>query len=341
MFDAVIVGTPDHMHAPVALAAMQVGKHVYCEKPLAHTIDEVRSMQRAAEQHHLVTQMGNQIQSHRFYRNAVKTVRDGAIGRVREVHSWQAGGVPWFVNDAESRPTAPVPADLDWDLWIGVAPWRPYKTELYHPRSWRVWQDFGTGQLGDFACHILDPVFMALDLTLPISVVADNRPLGDQLWTRRCMVKYRIPGTAHTTDDVLPLTWYDGKDHKPELAGQGLPDDFELPVAGSVLVGETGTLLIPHVGESRLFPEQKFADYELPKLEDVDHYTSWVDACLDNGTTTSNFGYAGLLAETTLLGVLATRFPGEQLLWQSKEGRFTHHADANAWLGKEYREGWT
>ncbi len=339
LYDAVIVGTPDHMHSPIALAAMQLGKHVYCEKPLAHTVSEVRAMRKAAERHRVVTQMGNQIQSHRFYRNAVKLVHDGAIGRVREVHSWQSGKVPWFFPDAMTRGTAPVPSDFNWNLWLGVAPWRPFKKELYHPRSWRVWQDFGTGQLGDFACHILDPIFMALDLTPPISIEADNRSLDKQLWTHRCKVQFRFPGTARTTGDVLSLTWYDGKDNKPDRATLALPDDYKLPDAGSVLVGEAGTLVIPHVGESKLFPEEKFKDYELPKLEDVNHCTSWVNACLGNGQTTSNFTYAGPLAETVLLGVLATRFPGEQLLWDTNAGQFTHHADANARLSKKYRRG--
>jgi predicted dehydrogenase len=340
LFDAVIVGTPDHMHAPIALPAMQLGKHVYCEKPLAHTVNEVRAMRRAAGRHRVVTQMGNQIQSRAVYRNAVKLVGDGAIGKVREVHSWQSGRLKWVFRDAKNRPAAPIPSDFNWNLWLGVAPWRPFKTELYHPRAWRVWQDFGTGQLGDFACHILDPVFQSLDLTPPISVEADNRPLDNQLWTRRCKVQYRFPGNARTTDNVLPLTWYDGRNHMPDPAGLGLADDYKLPDAGSVLVGEAGTLVIPHIAESKLFPEENFKDYDLPNLEDVNHYTSWVDACLDNGKTTSNFDYAGPLSETVLLGVIATRFPREQLLWDTKAGQFKHHADANARLSAKYRAGW-
>jgi hypothetical protein len=320
---------------------MQLGKHVYCEKPLAHAVSEARAMRQAAERHGVVTQMGNQIQSHRFYRNAVKLVHDGAIDKVREVHSWQSGSIPWVPPDSQSAAADPIPKTLDWDLWLGVAPQRPYKKDLYHPRSWRIWQDFGTGQLGDFGCHILDSVFQALGLTAPMSIEADTAPLGDQLWTLRCKVLYRFPGTERTTDDVLPVTWYDGQDHKPDRADLGLPEEFKLPEAGSVLVGEAGTLVIPHVAESKLFPEEKFKDYELPKLEDVNHYTRWVDACLDSGKTTSNFTYAGPLAETVLLGVLATRFPGEQLLWNTAAAHFTHHADANARLSKEYRAGWS
>jgi predicted dehydrogenase len=340
LFDAVIVATPDHMHAPIALAAMQLGKHVFCEKPLAHTVSEVRAMREAAERHRVVTQMGNQIQSRAVYRNAVKLVHDGAIGKVREVHSWQSSMQKWVLPDSQAAASDPVPKRLEWDLWLGVAAARPYRKELYHPKNWRVWQDFGTGQLGDFGCHILDPVFQALELSPPISVEADNPPLDNHFWPFRCRVQFRFPGTDRTTADELSLTWYDGKDHTPELDGLGLPDDYKWPEAGSVLVGEAGSLVIPHVAEASLFPKEKFKEYELPKLEDLNHYTSWADACLDGGKTTSNFNYAAPLTETVLLGTIALRFPKEQLLWDAKAGQFTHHADANARLSKEYRAGW-
>jgi predicted dehydrogenase len=341
LFDAVIVATPDHMHAPIALAAMALGKHVYCEKPLTHTVSEARAMRLAAERHGVVTQMGNQIQSHRLYRNAVKLVRDGAIGKVREVHSWQSGPLIWLL--AQTRPDGcdPVPSGLDWDLWLGVAPVRPYKEKLYHPKNWRAWQDFGTGQLGDFGCHIFDPVVQALELGAPISIEADAPPLGGEVWTPHCKVSYRFPGTARTTGDVLRLTWYDGKGHQPDRAVLGLPDDYVLPDAGSVFVGEAGMLVLPHVGEAKLFPEEKFKDHKLPALEDLNHYTSWVDACLGDGHTTSNFDYAGPLTEAVLLGVVALRFPGEQLKWDASAASFKHHSDANARLTKKYREGWS
>ncbi|MEX0642329.1 MAG: Gfo/Idh/MocA family oxidoreductase [Pirellulales bacterium] len=341
LFDAVLVATPDHMHAPIALAAMQLGKHVHCQKPLTHTVSEARAMRTAAERHKVVTQMGNQIQSHHAYRNAVRLVHDGAIGKVREVHSWLSGAMDWLLVDGRPPGADPVPQSLDWDLWLGVAPPRPFKRDTYHPFKWRAWQDFGSGQLGDFGCHILDPVFMALDLTAPISLEAEAPPLKDEVWTSRCTVKYQFPGTERTKGNVLPLTWYDGKGHKPDCASFGLPAKYELPDAGSVLVGEAGMLVIPHVADAKLFPEDKFKDYDLPKLGDVNHYTSWVDACLDSGKTTSNFTYAGSLSETVLLGVLATRFPGEQLLWDARTARFTQHESANARLSKEYRPGWT
>ncbi len=339
-FDAVIVCTPDHMHAPISLPAMELQKHVFCQKPLTHTVSEARQMREAAKRHGVVTQMGNQIQSHRVYRTAVKLLHDGAIGKVREVHSWQSGGMRWLLTDSRPPGEDRVPKKLDWDLWLGVAPQRPYKKRFYHPFNWRAWQDFGGGQLADFGCHILDPVVMGLELGAPISVEANAPPIGDEVWASWSTVSYRFPGTARTAGDVLPLTWHDGAGRKPERAGLGLPDMFELPEAGSVLVGESGTLVIPHVAEPRLFPEEKFRDYAMPVLEDLNHFTGWVDACFGDSDTTSHFGYAGPLTETVLLGTIAIRFPSEQLLWDSQAGSFTHHADATGRLSKEYRTGW-
>lgn len=339
-FDAVSVSTPDFMHAPIALAAMSLGKHVFCQKPLAHTVHEIRLMEAAAKKHKLVTQMGNQIQSHHAYRNAVQLVHDGAIGKVKEVHSWQAGDLDWLITPTRPTDSDPVPKSLDWDLWLGVAPERSYKKDLYHPQNWRAWQDFSTGQLGDFGCHILDPVFMALDLTAPTSIEAEASRLNKDTWAPRSKVEYQFPGTKRTAGETINVTWYDGQDHKPELEGLGLPKDYKLPHAGSVLIGEKGSLVIPHWSDPKLFPEDQFKDYKVPKLEDLNHYTDWAHACLGDGTTKSNFAYAGPLAEAVLLGAIAIRFPKEQLLWDSKAAKFTHHEDANFYLTKAYRKGW-
>ena len=339
-FDAVSVSTPDHMHAPIALAAMSLGKHVFCQKPLTHTVHEARLMRETAKKHELVTQMGNQIQSHSAYRTAVQLVHDGAIGKVKEVHSWQAGDMRWLVVDKRPAEGDPVPASLKWDLWLGVAPERPYKKDLYHPQNWRAWQDFSTGQLGDFGCHILDPVFMALELTSPTFVEADAPAINQETWAPRSTVEYEFPGTKHTVSETIAVTWYDGKDHKPEREGLNLPATYELPHAGSVFVGEKGTLVLPHWSTPKLFPEEKFAEYKVPKLDDLNHYTAWAHACLGDGGTKSNFAYAGPLTETVLLGGIAIHFPKEQLQWDDAAGQFTHHADANALLTKEYRSGW-
>jgi predicted dehydrogenase len=340
LFDAVSVSTPDHMHAPIALAAMALGKHVFCQKPLTHTVFEARQMREAATRNRLVTQMGNQIQSHHAYRAAVQLLRDGAIGKIREVHAWQAGAMGWLM--AEKRPKVPdaIPRTLSWNLWLGVAPMRHFNTKLYHPFNWRAWQDFSSGQLGDFGCHILDPVFMGLGLTAPISIEAEAPPLNREVWARRSKVSYRFPGTDRTVGPVVPLTWYDGDQHRPEHDAVSLPKEYELPGSGSVLVGETGTMVIPHWDVPRLFPEEKFREYAIPQLDDVNHYTSWVDACLDNGRTTSNFDYAGPLTEAVLLGAVAIRFPGQRLQWDTQAARIKNHAGANSHLTWPYRRNW-
>jgi hypothetical protein len=339
LFDAVSVSTPDHMHAPIALAAMSLGKHVFCQKPLTHTVQEARKMREAAEQHRVTTQMGNQIQSARAYRTAVQLLKDGAIGKVREVHSWQAGDMGWLMTDKRPATADPIPSTLDWDLWLGVAPERPYNSKIYHPFAWRAWQDFSSGQLGDFGCHILDPVFMGLGLAAPISVEADAPALNNEVWAPRCKVSYRFPATDRTTGPVLPVTWYDGRGHKPSRTELGLPDGYRLPGSGSALVGESGTMVLPHWDMPRLFPAEKFRDDSIPQLDDVNHYTGWAHACLGDGTTTSNFSYAGPLTEAVLLGVVAVRFPGQRLQWDARAGQVTNHAAANERLTKSYRTG--
>lgn len=339
-FDAVSVSTADHMHAPIALAAMLLGKHVFCQKPLTHTVHEARLMRDAAAKSNVVTQMGNQIQSHSVYRTAVKLIHDGAIGKVKAVHSWQSGDMRWILVDKRPPTGDPVPPSLEWDLWLGVAPERPYKAKLYHPENWRGWQDFSNGALGDFGCHILDPVFMALGLTSPRTIEGDSPPLGNEIWSRKSTIEYVFPGTERTIGETITVTWRDGKGNKPPLEGLGLSSNFELPGAGSVFVGEKGSMLLPHYAKPQLFPEEKFADYKIEALDDLNHYTDWAHACLGGGKTNSNFAYAVPLTETVLLGAIAIRFPKEQLLWDPEAVEIKHNSDANARLTKEYRKGW-
>lgn len=339
-FDAVIVSTPDHMHAPIALPAMKLGKHVFCQKPLTHSVFEARQMRLAAEKYHLVTQMGNQIQSHKAYRTAVKLVHDGVIGRVKEVHSWQAGPMRWILADDRPAGADPVPQTLHWDNWLGVAPERPYKDRLYHPFNWRAWQDFSNGQLGDFACHILDPVFLALGLTAPTTLRAEAPPINREVWTKRSTVHYQFPGTPRTAGKTLALTWYDGQGHLPPPEAHGLPKDYKLPQAGSVLIGEKGSMVIPHFALPKLFPEEKFADFKMEEVPSVNHYTSWADACRGEGKTTSSFAYASPLTETVLLGAIAIRTRGETLHWDSTRLAIPNSTAANELLRKRYRKGW-
>jgi len=336
-----MVSTPDFMHAPISLPAMQLGKHLFCQKPLTHTVYEARQMQLAAEKSGVVTQMCNQIQSHSAYRTAVHMVHDGLIGKVKEVHSWQSGKPSWPRNIPQPKGNDPVPAQVNWDLWQGVAPDRPYKTGMYHPFNWRGWQAYGTGQLGDFGCHILDPVFKSLKLTSPIKLRAEAPALLPESWTDRATVYYEFPGTEYTVGPTLRVTWYDAVGIFPPREKLGdVPANYPLPAAGSVLVGEQGSLLIPHVAMPKIFPEEKFPTNEMPVIAGVDHYTQWADACRGVGETTSHFDYAAPLTETVLLGTIGIRFPKQELTWDAKALKITNHAEAQQWVSKPYRKDW-
>ena len=337
--DAVIVSTPDHMHAPISLATMHLGKHVQCQKPLTHTVHEARQMRDAARKYNLVTQMGNQIQSHEAYRTAVKLVHDGVIGKVKEVYAWQSGRMGWILADDRPAGTEPIPATLHWDEWLGVARPRPYLPKLYHSFNWRAWQDFSNGQLGDFGCHILDPVFMALKLTAPLSIQAEAPQMNREVWNKWSTVAYEFPATEMTAGPIK-VTWYDGEGRFPSKGGLGLSKDYKLPGSGSVLVGELGSLVIPHVDMPKLFPDEKFAEFKIPVVPARDHYVSWADACRGEDKTTSHFDYAGPLTETVLLGTVAIRVPGETLRWDAAGLTVPNSPAADALLRKAYRKGW-
>lgn len=339
LFDAVIVSTPDHMHAPVSLPAMQLGKHVQCQKPLTHTVHEARQMRAAAQRYKVVTQMGNQIQSHSAYRTAVKWVHDGTIGKVKEVHSWQSGKMGWILVDDRPANSEEIPGTLHWDEWLGVAPTRPFVKQIYHSFNWRAWQDFSNGQLGDFGCHILDPVFMALKLTAPTSVTADAAAMNREIWYRKSKVTYEFPATELTVGGSIKVTWYDGDAHMPTNASVGLPDSYQLPGSGSIIIGEKGSLVVPHVASPKLFPEEKFADFKMEMVPARDHYVSWADACRGVDHATSHFDYSGPLTETVLLGTIAIRHSGTKLLWNAESGKITNNANANGLLTKPYRKG--
>ena len=338
-FDALIVSTPDHMHAPVALPAMQLGKHVFCQKPLTHTVFEARQMQQAAKKNKVVTQMGNQIQSTSEYRTAVKAVHDGLIGKVKEVHSWQAGAMDWILADDRPKDQDKIPETVHWDLWLGVAPARPYKSRLYHSFNWRGWQDFSNGQLGDFGCHILDPVFLALELGAPIGVRAEAPAINREVWTKKSKVAYEFPGTKWTVGKTLKLTWYDGVGHMPPRDALGV-GDAKLPGSGSVLVGEKGSLLIPHVAMPRLFEGGEASKAKIEAVPPGNHYVGWADACRGVGKTGSHFGYSGPLTEAVLLGSIAIRVPETTLRWDAANLKFTNSEKATALVTKKYRKGW-
>jgi predicted dehydrogenase len=339
--EAVHVATPDHMHAPVVLAALELGKPVCCQKPLTHTVLEARKIAEATKKAGVVTQMGNQIQSHEFYRLATKLVHDGVIGRVKEVHSWQTGVPKWRVAVDRPAGSDPVPETLHWNDWLGVAPERPYKTGMYHSFNWRAWQDYSNGQLGDFGCHILDPVFTSLALTAPTAVHAKAPPMNKETWPLWATVHYEFPATQYTVERGIPVTWYDGEGQsflpsRDKLAF--VPADEKLPGAGSLIIGELGSLLVPHVAPPKLFPVEKYADYKLPELEKRNHFVSWIDAIRGEDKATSHFGYSGPLTETVLLGTIAIRLPEQALAWNAAGCQFTNSQAANEMLTKPYRK---
>ncbi len=341
-FDAVTVSTPDHMHALITLHALQKGKHVFCQKPLTHNVSEARQVRLQAESAGVITRLGNQIHSHSHYRTAAAGVQAGAIGKVKQVHSWV--GTPGHGKSFHiSRPKNPIapPETVVWDQWIGVAPMRPYGGDsIYHPWGWRDWQDFGSGALGDFGCHVLDPVFTALNLTgAPIQMKADHTGMNDEVWPAQNTVDYVFPGNEHTVGDTFPLTWNDGG-RLPSTQGSHLPANEALPASGSLLIGEAGSLVIPHVSAPRWYFDKDADQPEIEMLPDLNHYHGWIDGCLSGKQPSDGFSYGGPLTEAVLLGNIAVRYRLQTLQWDAENLRITNLEEANQWLTREYREGW-
>ena len=336
--DSVNVSTPDHMHAAMGMSAMQLGKHLYGEKPLTHDIYETRQLTLFARENKLVTQMGIQIHSATEYRSAVKLVQDLAVGKIKEVHTWSSK--KW--GDMEPLPDRkdPVPANFNWDLWLGVASERPYIGDrYYHPGNWRKRLDFGTGTFGDMGCHIFDPVFEALALTAPVSVTSLGPAPSRWNWAINAVIEYVFPGTPYTEGQTIKIVWYDG-DALPPKDIQALLGEMKLPDQGSIFIGTKGCVLLPHIGQATLLPQDKFDDYKLPRVPSVNHYHQFVDACLGKGKTLANFDYSGPLTESVLLGSVATRFPKARLDWDAPKLEFTNVKEANAYVRRAYRKGW-
>jgi predicted dehydrogenase len=334
--DSVNVSTPDHMHAPITMRAMQQGLHVYTQKPLTQTIFEARQLPRVARAKNLVTQMGIQIHSHEVHRSIVATIQLGPIGKVKEVHSWS--GKRW--GDPQPRPdrSDPVPDELNWNFWLGVASERPYIKGYDHPGNWRKRLDFGTGTFGDMGCHILDPVFTALALTAPISVRSEGGAPNQDNWGLDSQVRYVFPGTRFTTNE-LTLYWYDG-DRRPPSEIKALIGERRLQDQGSIYIGTDGVFYTPYIAEPVLLPAEKFLDYKRPEPGPENHYIQFVEACRGNGKTSAPFEYSGPLTESVLLGCLATRFPETTLDWDAANLKVTNLEAANRFVRRVYRQGW-
>ena len=334
-FDSANVSTPDHMHACPTMRAIQAGKAVYTQKPLTQTLHECRQLAVAAREKKVVSQMGIQIHSAAEHKTVVALIHAGAIGKVKAVHSWS--GKDW--GDAGTLPDRkdPVPKTLDWDLWLGVAKERPFLGGgYYHPGNWRKRLDFGTGTFGDMGCHILDPVFGALGVGNPSSIVSVGDAPNATNWGLNCQVEFVFPGTTHTTETVA-LTWYNGNKRPPAEVTK-LIEPHKVPGQGSIYIGTAGVLYSPYIGMP--IPMGEATGYKVPKIGGDNHYHQWVDAALGTGKTSAPFDYAGPLTEMVLLGCLATRFPKKKLEWDTKTMRVTNLEAANQFVKRTPRKGW-
>lgn len=356
--DAVVIATPDHTHAVATMAAIQMGKHVYTQKPMAHTIHETRRLTKAAREAKVMTQMGNQGHSEEGIRLICEWIWDGAIGPVREVHAWTNRPV-WPQGIGRPKDTPPVPETLDWDLWLGPAPERPYNP-AYHPFKWRGWWDFGTGALGDMACHVLDPVFWALKLKYPKAVFATAtiwnsnglKIVNEETFPLASTIYYEFDAR----EDMPPVTvtWYDGGLLPPrpaELeAGRQMGDNS----GGVLFIGDKGKLVCGSYGNGpRLIPEERMQEYKRPPktIERIEgsHEQNWINACKSGKQACSNFDCAGPFTEMVLLGSVALRtcrIQGrtqmrDRLEWDGPNIKVTNVPEADKYIHKEYRQGWT
>lgn len=328
--DAVVVGTADHHHAPASIRAIMAGKHVYCEKPLTHTVTESRIIAEAAKQMGVATQMGTQIHAGDNYRRVVEIVQSGALGDIEEVHVWVGKG--WGGGERPENGQEP-PATLSWDLWLGPAPVRPFAPGRYHPAQWRRWWDFGQGTLGDMACHFMDLPFWALKLRHPTTCEAEGPDVHPETCPLGLKVHYQYP----ERDGLKPvkLTWYDGNMIPKEVAGERVPG------SGVMFVGSEGKMYANYE-RYKLFPEDKFKNFEPPAKtipDSIGHHAEWIKACKDGSPTTCNFDYSGALTESVLLGNVSYRV-GMKLEWDAENLKATNCEEANAFITKEYRPGW-
>lgn len=334
--DAVTVSTADHSHAVAAAMAMRMGKHVYCQKPLTHSVHEARELARlAAANPKLATQMGTQGHAYEGNIRAVELIRGGVIGAVKEVHVVTDRPAGWWPQNVE-RPTdtPPVPSTLNWDVWLGPAPARPYHP-AYHPFRWRGWWDFGTGALGDMACHLMDVAFWSLELRDPDWVEAVSGPMTKESPPLESRITYHFP--ARRGRPEVALIWYDGKQLPPEDVrfGRGIEN-------GSIFVGEKGTLFLNHGDAPLLLPEDRFRDATLPPKtlpRPESHYLEWAEACKGRGKTGSHFGYAGPFTEAVLLGNVALRV-GHRIEWDARRMRCKNAPNAEQYIKPPYRKGW-
>jgi predicted dehydrogenase len=337
--DAVTVTTPDHTHFPVAMMAISMGKHVYVQKPLAHTVAEARAMTEAARKHQVITQMGNQGHAKEGARMVREWVQAGAIGDVREVYFWTNRPI-WPQGIDRPAQSGPAPATLDWNRWLGVAPERPYNP-CYLPFNWRGWWDFGCGALGDMGCHIMDAAFWALDLKYPTSVEAVSSPVNNETAPSWSVITYEFP--ARGSMPPVKVVWSDGGKLPPRP--KELEPNRQLPRGGQLIVGDKGTIMdtSDYCESPRLIPEEKMREFipnrpppTIPRVPGGSPYQEWIRGCKGGPMPGSNFDYSGPLTEMVLIGNLAIRL-GKRIEWNGRDMVCANDPQANALVRKPYR----
>jgi hypothetical protein len=341
--DAVMIATPDHHHYPATLIAMQLGKHVYTQKPLTHTPWEARQLTKAAGKYKVATQMGNQGHAKQGWRLVYEWIHSGAVGQITEVHAWTDRPI-WPQGMGRPEQTDPVPANLNWDVWLGPAPDRPYADGAYHPFKWRGWWDFGAGALGDMACHVMDGMWASLDPGQPTSIEPFTAtPMNDETFPNASLVKWEFP--ARRGRRAFTAYWHDGG-LKPRLP-EGLEPGRRLANNGSLFIGTKASILVSgsYADSPRIFPESLMKEIgKPPKLleRSPGHVKEWIMAAKGEKPldfARSNFGYAGPFTEAVLLGNIALRM-GRRLEWDGPNMEFTNAPEANAFVSKAYRDGW-
>ncbi|MGC3959787.1 MAG: Gfo/Idh/MocA family oxidoreductase [Verrucomicrobiota bacterium] len=369
--DAVIVSTPDHTHAVIAAEAMRMGKHIYCQKPLVQTVHEARLLRKLAKENDIVTQMGNQGSAEDGLRRAVEVVQAGLIGQVREVHVWSNRPV-WPQGMDRPAGSDPVPDTMNWDGWLGPAKFRPFKKDTYHHFNWRGWQDFGTGALGDMACHTANMPFRALKLGYPTEIEASAPGINGETYPLKSRIRFLFP----ERDGLAPVNfhWYDGGNPLPDNPyrhdGNNKPAKEvtaeieemmgEVPGSGCVLIGDKGKLFSPDDYGAKFFlrlkDEKELVNGQtheavkaIPQVivrnafkgnTDLRHHLEWIAGCKGGPVPYSNFDIAAYLTEIILLGCVAMR-TGKKLEWDGPNMRATNAPEAMQFVKRENREGWT
>ncbi len=350
--DSINVAVPDHMHAPIAMAAIRAGKHVYCQKPMCHDVAEVRALTLAAEKAGVVTQLGTQHASGAGDRIAVDWLRSGVIGKVKRVvlTANRPGAVETYrLKGPRPEKGNPVPDSLAWDLWLGTAPAREFAQGIYHPTLWRAWLDFGTGWSGDIGCHIFDAVWKGLDMkkAAPKSVVAraDDAWMNDparraDTWSQASHITWVFPGTAGTEGTEFTVEWFDGAFLPPDEIRKLYPG-LNYPAESAMFLGTEGALLLTHGSGPLLLPGDKFKGVVPSRPTPRNHYHHFAGACLGGEMCESHFAQSGPMTEAILLGTVAVRHAGSALEWDAENLRVTNFEPANAHVRRTYREGWS